>query len=69
MNRQSMQKLRLDRRLIDRNDWISSQELESELDSLPDVSHKAVTIGQAEDEAKGSAGESAPAAGQPLPPQ
>ena len=67
MNRQSMQKLRLDRRLIDRSNWISGQELESELDSLPDASHKAVTIGQAEAETKGSAGESAPAAEPPLP--
>ncbi len=63
MNQQSMQKLRLDRRLIDRSSWISGQELQSELDSLPDASHKAVSIGQAEDEAKGSADESAPAAG------
>ncbi len=63
MNRQSMQKLRLDRRLIDRSGWISGQELDSELDSLPDASHKAVTIGQAEDEAKGPASEPAPAAG------
>lgn len=67
MNLQSMQKLRLDRRLIDRNNWISGKELESELDSLPDASHKAVTIGQAEDEAKGFPDESAPAADQPLP--
>ena len=62
MNRQSMQKLRLDRRLIERSSWISGQELDSELDSLPDASHKAVTIGQAEDEAKGPANEPAPAA-------
>ncbi len=67
MNRQSMQKLRLDRRLIERSNWISGQELDSELDSLPDASHKAVTIGQAEDEAKRSANKPAPAAGQQLP--
>ena len=60
MNLQSMQKLRLDRRLIDRNNWISGKELESELDSLPDASHKAVTVGQAEDESKGPGNEPAP---------
>ena len=69
MNRQSMQKLRLDRRLIERSDWISGQELASELDSLPDASHKAVTIGQAEDEAKGPVHPPAPAASRSLPPE
>ncbi len=65
MNRQSLQKLRLDRRLIERSNWISGQELASELDSLPDASHKAVTIGQAEDEAKGAAVAPAAVAGGP----
>ena len=60
MNHQSMQKLRLDRRLIDRSSWISGQELESELDSLPDASHKAVTVGEADDESKGLANVPAP---------
>lgn len=66
MNRQSMQKLRLDRRLIERSNWISGRELDSELESLPDASHKGMTLGQAEDEAKG-ASPPAPAAGGPVP--
>ena len=52
MDRDSMPKLRLDRRLIQRRGWISPQELEAELESLPDVSHKLTTLGKAEDDAK-----------------
>ena len=40
MNREAMEKLRLDRRLIDRRGWISEAELEKNLEALPDVSHK-----------------------------
>ena len=40
MNRDAMQKLRLDRRLIRRRGWVSKAELEKELESLPDVSDK-----------------------------
>ena len=40
MNREATEKLRLDRRLIDRRDWISKAELEKGLEALPDVSHK-----------------------------
>jgi hypothetical protein len=36
----SLRKLRLDRRLVDRRGWISREELERELASLPDVSDK-----------------------------
>lgn len=53
MNRQSMQNLRLDRRLIDRGEWISRPELDSELEALPDVGHKGMTLGQAEDDVRG----------------
>ncbi len=55
MNRDSMQKLRLDRRLTGRRDWISRKELERELEALPDASHKSTTTGQVEDEAKKAA--------------
>jgi hypothetical protein len=41
MDRESMARLRLDRRLIRRRAWISAKDLEKELASLPDVSHKA----------------------------
>jgi hypothetical protein len=40
MNREATKKLRLDRRLIDRQGWISKAELEKDLEALPDVSHK-----------------------------
>jgi len=40
MNPEIMEKLRLDRRLHTRRDWISEEELEKELASLPDVSDK-----------------------------
>ena len=41
MDRNSMAQLRLDRRLIRRRGWISSEALADELENLPDVSHKA----------------------------
>jgi hypothetical protein len=40
MDRDSMQKLRLDRRLIKRRGWIDSKQLEQALEKLPDVAHK-----------------------------
>ena len=40
MDRNSMQKLRLDRRLLRRRGWIESEELESALAALPDVADK-----------------------------
>jgi hypothetical protein len=40
MDRDSMQKLRLDRRLIKRRGWIDSKQLDQALEKLPDVSHK-----------------------------
>lgn len=40
MDRESMQRLRLDRRLIGRRGWIAPAELERELEALPDVSQK-----------------------------
>ena len=40
MNREAMEKLRLDRRLINRRGWVSKAELEKNLEALPDVSDK-----------------------------
>jgi hypothetical protein len=40
MNREALEKLRTDRRLINRRGWISKAELEKDLEALPDVSHK-----------------------------
>ena len=45
MDRESMRRLRLDRRLIGRRGWISEEELERELSALPDVSHKIAPVG------------------------
>lgn len=53
MTRDSMQKLRLDRRLIRRAGWLSASELNSEIDALPDTGHKATTLGAVEDEERG----------------
>ena len=49
MNRESMQRLRLDRRLARRSGWISPEELARELESLPDVSHKVARQSEAGD--------------------
>ena len=40
MDRESMKRLKLDRRLIGRRGWISRQDLERELSALPDASDK-----------------------------
>jgi hypothetical protein len=56
MNRDAMQKLRLDRRLLRRRGQISEAELARELEKLPDVSHKAVTLGDAADERETESG-------------
>jgi hypothetical protein len=44
MDRQSRERLRLDRRLIRRRGHLPSEELERELGALPDVGAKGVTI-------------------------
>jgi len=43
MDRDSMIRLRMDRRLIRRRNWLSRGELERQLSDLPDVAHKATT--------------------------
>jgi len=40
MDRKSLKDLRLDRRLVHRSNWISGDEIDKELESLPDVSDK-----------------------------
>ena len=45
MDRESMRRLRLDRRLIRRRGWLSKGELERELAALPDASHKIAPVG------------------------
>jgi hypothetical protein len=48
MDRESMNRLKFDRRLMRRRGWISEEELAAELEGLPDASHK---IAPAEPEA------------------
>ena len=40
MNKRSLEKLRMDRRLAGRKGWISKADLAGEADSLPDASEK-----------------------------
>ena len=54
MNRESLEKLRLDRRLLNRRGWMSAAERARALEELPDVSQKATTLGA-------ESGEEAPA--------
>lgn len=41
MAHESLRRIRLDRRLLQRRGWIGSEELDRELSALPDVSEKA----------------------------
>jgi hypothetical protein len=54
MNRESTEKLRFDRRLINRPGWISKAELEKNLEALPDVSDKIAPLEEAEEPSKAS---------------
>ena len=40
MNRRSLEKLRLDRRLTGRHGWISNADLTTEIEKMPDASEK-----------------------------
>lgn len=53
----ALRKLRLDSRLIGRRGWIDKQDLDRELEALPDVSEKMA----AKEESSGSPGVDAPA--------
>ena len=44
MDRETMSKLRLDKRLTRRRGWISRDDLDRELEALPDVSSKIAPI-------------------------
>jgi hypothetical protein len=50
MNRDTLKHMRLDRRLIGRRGWIAADELAVELERLPDVSDKKITLGEAGDQ-------------------
>jgi hypothetical protein len=57
MNRESLEKLRLDRRLMSRRGWMSSAERARALEQLPDVSDKATTLGAESGESESAQGE------------
>ena len=55
MDRESLTKLQLDRRLLQRKGWIAPESLEGALKDLPDVASKATTLGEVEAEAEAEA--------------
>src|SRR5439155_319178 len=65
MNRQSLDKLRLDRRLLNRRGWMRATERARALEELPDVSHKATTLGAESGEANTARDESPAPEGAP----
>lgn len=54
MDRESVERLRFDRRLQSRRDWVEPTEVESHLESLPDVSTKMTTAAELEAEEEAS---------------
>ena len=50
MDRESVERLRFDRRLQRRRDWVEPSEAETYLESLPDVSQKMTTAAELEAE-------------------
>ena len=61
MDKESVERLRYDRRLQRRTGWVEESAMESHLDELPDVSDKMTTGAALEDAEEESAGEAAPA--------
>lgn len=55
MDRKSLERLRLDRRLISRPGWIKPRELERELAALPDVAHKVAPPEEPDEAGQGPA--------------
>ena len=49
MDQTSIEKFRLDRRLIGRRGWVTKQELAREFEALPDAAESATTLGEASD--------------------
>ena len=63
MDRESVNRLRFDRRLQRRKEWMDASEHEAYLASLPDVSEKMTTCGEDEGDAEGAASAERPEAG------
>jgi hypothetical protein len=66
MDRESVERLKFDRRLQRRRGWVDEEELESHVESLPDVSAKMTTVAELEAEEEASA-QTAPATPEPAP--
>jgi len=62
MDRESLDRLRFDRRLQNRRGWLAPSELDRHLETLPDVSDKLTTLA-AQEEAANAAAESGDAPG------
>lgn len=66
MDRESLDRLRFDRRLQNRRGWLAPGELDRHVQSLPDVADKLTTLAaQEEGAAAGAANDSADQAGGP----
>lgn len=66
MDRESLDRLRFDRRLQNRRGWLAPGELDRHVQSLPDVSDKLTTLAaQEEGAAAGAEGASAEPSGAP----
>ena len=62
MDKESVERLRFDRRLKRRSDWIEETDYQAYLDALPDVSEKMTTCANEETGAGEAAPEPPPAA-------
>ncbi len=60
MDRESVERLRFDRRLARRRDWVQDNDLDQYVESLPDLTDKMTTAAELEAEAEAQA-EAAPA--------
>ena len=54
MDRKSLEQLRLDRRLTSRRGWLAKEELDRELEALPDAAESATPLGEANDSEESS---------------
>lgn len=70
MDRESVERLRFDRRLQHRREWIETGELDTHLEGLPDVSDKMTTPAEleAEEEAAQAQAPAPEAPAEPAPP-
>lgn len=67
MDRESLERLRFDRRLLRRRDWVEAEKFDDHLEALPDVSEKMTTAAELEVE-EAAAAEAAPPVEEPAAP-